>query len=417
MRRPTLSRLSPPSSLLPAAIIGAGVLGLPHAMAWLGWVAGVLLLVFFYLVTVLVSHLLADISNARGVRYANYRAAVEHILGAKACFIAGTFQFLNLVLSGMAYTISAGTCGRAVLVATGHMNADSEMWPIILVFGGIQVVLSQIPNLDALRWSSVIGAATSIAYSFIALVLCAIKAGDGEGTVAGVTGVSASAKAFGIMVALGDIAFAFNFASLLVEIQDTVMDPPCHKKVTKRAIDISLTISFLLFFLVAVLGYAAFGNNVPGQILSVPDIGPAWVIVFANVLVFVHMISAVQIFSQPVFAACELNLLRVMPQWWVDFGELPQRIIFRSLYIALITFIACLIPFFSDIIGLVGALVYWPLATCFPILLWLSCYPKSMRVKVLLQTLNVVVGCISAVAVIGSVRGIVTQASSYKLFQ
>ena len=33
-------------------------------------------------------------------------------------------------------------------------------------------------------------------------------------------------KFFGIANALGSLAFAFNFASLLVEIQDTLREPP-----------------------------------------------------------------------------------------------------------------------------------------------------------------------------------------------
>ena len=46
-----------------------------------------------------------------------------------------------------------------------------------------------------------------------------------HGSVSGMPG-STSDQVFGICSALGSLAFAFNFASLLVEIQDTLREPP-----------------------------------------------------------------------------------------------------------------------------------------------------------------------------------------------
>ena len=63
------------------AIIGAGVLGLPHAMSYLGWVGGVVALVAFFVVTMVCSFMLADMYEFDGKRHGTYGDAVVAILG------------------------------------------------------------------------------------------------------------------------------------------------------------------------------------------------------------------------------------------------------------------------------------------------------------------------------------------------
>lgn len=63
------------------AIIGAGVLGLPHAVSWLGWGAGIIILVLFFIITWCASMLLTDMYEVEGVKNPTYRQAVLHVLG------------------------------------------------------------------------------------------------------------------------------------------------------------------------------------------------------------------------------------------------------------------------------------------------------------------------------------------------
>ena len=62
------------------AVVGAGVLGLPNSVAWLGWIAGPTLLVFFFLVSIWSSRMLADVYCVNGVEHARYHHAVKNIL-------------------------------------------------------------------------------------------------------------------------------------------------------------------------------------------------------------------------------------------------------------------------------------------------------------------------------------------------
>lgn len=65
------------------AIIGAGVLGLPHALSMLGWLGGVVSLVAFFAVTLVCSFMLADMYEVDGRKHPTYGDAVVCVLGAR----------------------------------------------------------------------------------------------------------------------------------------------------------------------------------------------------------------------------------------------------------------------------------------------------------------------------------------------
>ncbi|GAB4817399.1 hypothetical protein N2152v2_004445 [Parachlorella kessleri] len=411
--------LTTASSHIITAIIGAGVLGLPQTLAWLGWIAGPILITAFYLVTLLTSTLLASVYEVKGVRHRRYPDAVKAILGRKGEITLAVFQYLNLVLSGIAYTIAAGESGRAImdLYRCHSGECTNKLWWMLLPFGVIQLFFSQLPDLDSAWWASAIGAAMSIGYSVLAFAMCASKADRLHGTIGGFAGEDTADKVFGVFNALGTVAFAYNFATVLLEIQDTLRQPPKAKKTMVKAINISISTSFLFYIGVAITGYMAYGNAVPDQILTASGLGPKWTLTWANVMVFIHMISAYQVYSQPVFATCEPALRRVFPK---SIGRLKPRvlsIVFRSLYVAGTTFISCLLPFFSSVIGLVGALVFWPAAVFFPIAMYTTVYPNIARgKKAALTTLNAVMLVVAVVAAVGAMRDIVKNSKHYKIF-
>lgn len=164
------------------AVIGAGVLTLPSAMATLGYVGGSLALLFATLVTLYTSQLLADLYVINGKRQRTYTGMVKTVMGRSGEIIIGIVQLSNLALTAVAYQVTSGktlraiarsACGVDPVAAAGAdvPKCFDSYWQFILMFGLLQLFLSQAPSLESLAFVSVIGAFASFGYSLIALAL------------------------------------------------------------------------------------------------------------------------------------------------------------------------------------------------------------------------------------------------------
>ncbi|TXG64048.1 hypothetical protein EZV62_011042 [Acer yangbiense] len=287
------------------AVIGSGVLSLAWALAQLGWIAGPIALIAFSIITWFTSTLLADSyrSPFNGTRNYTYREAVKNNLGGikyKFCALA---QYVNLVGVSIGYTITASISMAAVKRSNcfhknGHeagCHTSNNMF--MTIFGVTQIILSQIPNFHELSALSIIAAIMSFAYSLIGLGLSLAQIAGGNtgktsltGVVVGVV-VTSSEKLWGSFQAIGNIAFAYAFSTVL----DTLKSSPPENQEMKKATLIGVSITTIFYTLCGTLGYAAFGNNAPGNFLT--GFGfyePVWLIDFANICIVVHLVGAYQ---------------------------------------------------------------------------------------------------------------------------
>ncbi|XP_040385779.1 amino acid permease 6-like [Oryza brachyantha] len=429
------------TSHIVAAVVGSGVLALAWTVAQLGWVVGPLVLVGFSCVTYYTSTLLANCYRypdpVTGTANREYIDAVRCYLGPKNVMLCGCAQYVNLWGTLVGYTITASASMIAVKrvncfhregYGAGDCGASGSTY--MVVFGLFQLLLSQLPSLHNIAWLSVVAVATSFGYSFISLGLCAAKwasHGDVRGTLAGAAVDVPREKAFNVLLALGNMAFSYTFADVLIEIQDTLRSPPAENKTMKRASLYGLSMTTVFYLLLGCTGYAAFGNDAPGNILTgFAFYEPFWLVDLANICVIVHLIGAYQVFAQPIFArlesyvACQwpdakfINAtyyVRLPGRWWpaTTVAVAPLKLVLRTILIMFTTLVAMLLPFFNAVLGLIGALGFWPLSVYFPV---------SMHVARLgirrgelrwwsLQAMSFVCLLISIAASIGSVQDIV----------
>ncbi|EFN51990.1 hypothetical protein CHLNCDRAFT_32765 [Chlorella variabilis] len=285
------------------AIVGAGVLGLPNSMAWLGWVAGPICLIVFFAVSMWSSHLLARLYCVDGIEFARYHHAVQHILGRPGAIAISIFQLLNLVLSDIAYSITGAIAMQTVADLIG--SPFRSEWKLVLIMGAFELVFSQIPSLEKIWWVSALGTASSLGYVTISLILGLVYSGNRGGTVGGRPGTSPANKAFGMLNALGNIAFAFGFAQVLMEIQDTLRQPPRAVHTMTSAVRVAVTAAFGFYISSAIACYSALGNGVPGMVLQGFEDAPEWILVVANICIVIHMVTAWQVWAQPVYETIE----------------------------------------------------------------------------------------------------------------
>ncbi|KAE8729619.1 Amino acid permease 8 [Hibiscus syriacus] len=219
------------------AVIGSGVLSLSWRIAQLGWIAGPIALVVFSVITWFTSNLLADCCRdpVSGTRFNCYMDAVKSNLGGINNKFCGIAQYVNLVGVTIGYSITSAISMAAIKRSgcfhkEGHAvgcHVKNNMF--IIIFGIIEITLSQIPNFHELSWLSVVAVVMSFAYSCIGVGLSIARVVGGSRSRTSLTGTTIRVdvtdweKVWNAFEALGDIAFAYGFSNVLVEIQASLL--------------------------------------------------------------------------------------------------------------------------------------------------------------------------------------------------
>ncbi|KAL4033039.1 hypothetical protein IC575_006124 [Cucumis melo] len=88
-------------------------------------------------------------------------------------------------------------------------------------------------------------------------------------------GCHSNTKVWRSFQALGDIAFAYSYSIILIEIEsnlgkidDTLKSPPSEAKTMKKATLVSVSVTTLFYMLCGAAGYAPFGHMAPGNLLT-----------------------------------------------------------------------------------------------------------------------------------------------------
>jgi len=413
------------------AVIGAGVLSIPYSVGVLGWVGGMFVMVLFAFITWYTAQLLASCYIWNGRRMRSYAQVVRESMGLGHEIFFGIIQFSNLFLSALAYNITGALSLQAVVCPTGGCEGRGySYWVFAVIYGGIQLVVSQLPNMDSLWWISALGAIMSFGYSTMAIALSITYMatyGVAGGSVSGIEFSTSSNKTFAVLNAIGAITFAYSFSFIFIDMLDTVRrdakGPMWHGH---RAVSIGLVIITAFYLLVAITGYMAFGDAVCGELLTcfsvAPDGGrvatiPLWTIRWANAMVFVHVIPSYALFSHPLFAAVERAAARRRPELAGRKSMMTFRLVWRSAYVAVVCVLAACLPFFNDIVGLIGAIGFWPATVLYPVEMYIRKYNVKGALWWAMEALNVFCFCITVLAIVGSVQVIISSASSYKPFQ
>ncbi|KAK3133924.1 hypothetical protein QOZ80_6AG0542790 [Eleusine coracana subsp. coracana] len=417
------------------AVIGSGVLSLAWAMAQLGWVTGTATLAIFAAITLYTCGLLADCYRVgdpvSGKRNYTYTEAVKSNLGGWYVWFCGLCQYANMFGTCIGYTITASISAAAINKSNcfhwhGHdADCSQNTSTYIIGFGVVQAVFCQLPNFHKLWWLSIIAAIMSFSYSAIAVGLSLsqiISGPTGKTTLTGTqvgVDVDSSQKVWMTFQALGNVAFAYSYAIILIEIQDTLRSPPAENATMRRATGMGISTTSAFYLLCGCLGYAAFGNAAPGNILT--GFGfyePYWLVDLANACIVVHLVGGFQVFCQPLFAAVEGPL---EARWRRSGGGGVNvfRMVWRTAFVAVITLLAILMPFFNSILGILGSIAFWPLTVFFPVEMYIRQrqIPRFTAKWVALQSLSSVCFLVTAAACAASVQGVLDSLKTYVPFK
>ncbi|KAF8026631.1 hypothetical protein BT93_F3196 [Corymbia citriodora subsp. variegata] len=413
-----------------AAVIGSGVLSLAWATAQLGWIASPIIMLLFAFVTCYTSEILAACYLPGNYTYMDVVSANVGGFKVKLC---GLVQFV--IVFGVAVSFTIASSIRMANIQRSicfHKNGVEYQCPIssnpyMIAFGIIEIISSQILPSDQLGWISIVAAVMFPCYSSIELALGIAKIAEMGEIKGSLTGISISTmtltqKLQGCCQALGVMAFAYGFFLVFPEIQATIP----QAKTMKKASLVSIAVATLVYMFYGCIGFAVYGNTAPRNILT--EFGfyePYWLVDIADATLVIHLIGAFQVYCQPLFISVE-KAAEKFPTSQIGIPILGRsrykvnlfRLVWRTVFVIVATVVSMLLPFFIDIIGLLGALNFCLLTVYFPIEIYIKHknIPKRSTHWVCLQILSAACLTISATAAAGSIAGFVDDLKSYKPF-
>ncbi|GFP99119.1 probable amino acid permease 7 [Phtheirospermum japonicum] len=183
-------------------------------------------------------------------------------------------------------------------------------------------------------------------------------------SIGGISTSTGTQKVLLISQALGDIAFAYPYSMIALNIQDTLRSPPPESVTMKRA-----------------------------SIYIQP--------VFATV----DKWSTEKFHDSSFINRYYILKLPYLPAWNLN----PQRLCFRTAYVASTTAVAMIFPYFNQVLGVSGAITFWPLAIYFPVEMWFR--QKNIEAWtgkwIALRVFTIVCFVITMFALVGSIEGLI----------
>ncbi|KAL0322031.1 UNVERIFIED_CONTAM: GABA transporter 1 [Sesamum calycinum] len=298
------------------------------------------------------------------------------------------------------------------------------------MFGGLTLIMAQMPSFHSLRHINLVSLVLCLAYC-ACTTAGSVHIGHSNNapkrdyTISGV-GLN---RVFGVFTAFSIIATTYG-NGIIPEIQATIAPPVTGKMFKGLLVCYSVVIS--TFFSVAISGYWAFGNQAQGSVLSnfmvngMPLL-PKWFLLMTYVFTLVQVSAvtlvrflhsnAVYVYMQPTNVVIERKFADP------KMGELSirntiPRLVFRSLSVIVATTLAAMLPFFGDIMALFGAFGCIPLDFILPMVFYNVTFKPSKKSLMFWGNMAIAVAStvLAVVGAVASVRQIVLDAKTYKLF-
>ncbi|KAI7823537.1 transmembrane amino acid transporter protein-domain-containing protein [Gamsiella multidivaricata] len=348
-------------------IAGTGTLGMPHAVAQSGWLGTLVVALALFMSTTTGNMLIKCLYLKSNTRRNSYQEIARDAYGPIGCYFAVGTVGLNLFGCAILYIILAGTLIQT-MVNTGHEDDSSAPMPIyvyvIACSAFVWACLICTKSMKEIALLSIVGAGATLGVVLITVGM-SIELLQERAAVT----LSAAHKLVDwskIPMSFATIAFAYGGNVVYPHLEQSMRYPRSWSK----ALWLALSLCFVMYIMIAVAGYMAFGSDTRNPILDNLPHG-AWSIV-AHSLITLHVLLAAPILLTSLAMMIESALEMRSPSFaqGTKIQQFLKRAIPRTIIIVLVALIASVIPFFGDVMDLLGALTTCLLVFIMPILFY-----------------------------------------------
>ncbi|KAJ2819191.1 hypothetical protein FBU31_005619 [Coemansia sp. 'formosensis'] len=280
-------------------------------------------------------------------RVRNFNQIGQAAFGTPGRVIIYILYFINVTGIVGDYIILAGQSFHEI--ANGRGGLTESSWKLIcaaIMWLGC-ISLKQMSEAAVL---SLVGIVTSMGAILIGIVQAFMYPyrDDGLQPVAHHRATHEAARGSGVALALATISFAFCAVSVMPSVESSMRRPDKWNSV----LGFSMAIVGSTYIFVATVGYWAFGDQALAPFLD--NLPPNAATTAAKILISLHVI-----FASPVIAtsfALEIEVaLNITKERLSRVQEFAARLLLRSLFFVAMAGVALGIPFFGDVMALVGA--------------------------------------------------------------
>ncbi|KXN71113.1 hypothetical protein CONCODRAFT_78507 [Conidiobolus coronatus NRRL 28638] len=345
------------------ALAGTGTLGLPQAVAKSGWV-GVLLIILGALFAIYTGLKLVQVIDKK----ADAKIETYPDVGAAAFGLPGRIlvQFCQYTIIGGGVTLYMVYSG-GVMKNLALINGTEISIKYLIIVAGviIWIPLVTFKKIQEVFFIGVFGALATLVAVILVVVLGFIDLSKFESH-----GAFDDVVWENVPLSLSTICFAYG---------GTVVFPQVYRSMAKPqqwpvVVTTSTLSAFAFYVLTAVVGYYVYGREVKSPIFeSLPKGAPN---LAGQVLMMIHVLAAGVIFL------CSLSLeleryFKITVEHMGRGKEFAIRAVARTSILALLVLIGCFVPYFGDLMSLVGAFSECMLVFVVP----LTCHLKIFGIR------------------------------------
>lgn len=334
---------------------GTGALGLPFALKQGGWF-GLFILFLSWAMSIYTGILLVRCLYAKpGHRMTTFKEISTTCFGPIGGWV--TFFFLAWILLGAPtlYMVLAGQNLTQLCEGT-VAELNQKYWTIIMcVVVGVPFVL--VKSMKEVAWMSAFGSFATVVVILIVLVMACMD--ESAQMAKGVIHDPVVWDQF--PAALATISFSFGGNVIYPHVEASMAKP----RQWPWVITAGLSTCACLYLLCAVPGYYVYGRNTMSPIYNNIPEGVGQTI--AIVLITVHVLMAAPLLTTALSLDLE-DMFNITVDRYGKVKEFIIRACLRVAIIVIIAIIACFVPYFSLLMGLIGSFSNCVLIFVFPVL-------------------------------------------------
>ena len=379
-------------------LIGVGLLALPLAMKYAGWVPGLIFFTFSAITTSYTAKLLAKCAD------------VDNSLITFADLAYVSFGPSARIATSILFTIELiGACVALVVLFADSLDALIPGWGITewkIVCGIILVPLGFVP-LRFLSFTSILGILSCLVIVTAVFVDGLIKPHQPGSLREPATTYIFPANWYTLPISFGLLMSPWGGHSVFPNIYRDMRHPYRYRK----AVNITYMFTFLLDTSMAVIGLLMFGDGVMDEVTKniVTTNGyPHWISLLVVIGIAIIPLTKVPLNARPIVSALELSLgldARGMAgdaslTGMSGFTRGCLKLTIRILSVVVFVILAILVPEFDRIMSLIGSVACFTICIILPCAFHMKLFGKelTLRHKVLDWTLIVISSILALVS-------------------